>query len=72
MIMIMVKWCQNYVFYLNEGHLTSSYPIIYYLFCRVRCIRVDSDLLLVVAVAVTADNTDNDNGKNGAKMTIFT
>ena len=66
--MIMVKWCQNGIQNLDVGLITSSYPIIYHLFCRVWCI----DLLLVEAVVVTADNNDNDNGKNGTKMTIFT
>ena len=60
------------MFYLNVGHVTSSNPFIYCLFCWVWCIRVDSDLLLVVAVVVTAYNNDNDNGKNGEKMTFNT
>ena len=55
------------------GHVTSSNPIIYYLFCRVWCIREDGDLLLVVVVVVvTAYSSDNDNGKNGTKMTFNT
>ena len=54
------------------GHVTSSNPIIYYLFCRVWCIGVDSDIMLVVEVVVNADNSDNDNGKNGEKMTFST
>ena len=54
------------------GHVTSSNFIIYHLFCRVWLTGVDSALLLVVVVVVTAVNSDNDNDKNGAKMTFFT